>query len=232
MPLPASTLPSLHGSHRRTYETIFQHPLAHNLSWRDVHALLRHLAVVTEEPNGNLKVTRAGEVLVLHPARTKEVAEADEMMALRHFLQRSEGPEIKAAEAGEVAALLVIDHHEARLFRSEMKGTAPERIVPYEPEGHFRHAPHSRDFSRGQEKPDPNSFFEPVARALQAAASVLIFGTGTGTSSEMAQFVDWLKVHHPDLARRIVGAVVIDEHHLTEGQLLAKARAFYAAAPV
>jgi hypothetical protein len=229
MSLPALTLPSLHGSHRRTYETIFQHPLAHNLSWRDVHALLRHLAVVTEETNGNLKVTRAGEVLVLHPARTKEVAEADEMMALRHFLQRSDGPEHPAAAAGAGSALLVIDHHEARLFRSEMMGTVPERIVPYEPEGHFRHAPHSSDFSRGQEKPDPTSFFEPVARALQATASVLIFGTGTGSSSEMVQFTDWLKVHHPELSRRIAGAVVIDEHHLTDGQLLAKAREFYAA---
>jgi len=28
----------------------------------------------------------------------------------------------------------------------------------------------------------------------------------------------------------VVGSVVIDEHHLTEGQLLKKAREFYAAA--
>lgn len=228
-PLAATVLPSLTGSHRRTYEAIFQHPLARNLSWHDVHALLRHLGTVTEEPNGHLKVMRSGEVLVLHPARTKQVAEADEMMALRHFLERSENPAPKTSPgAGAAVALLVIDHHEARLFHSEMKGAVPARIVPYEPEGHFRHAPHSRDFSRGQEKPDPNSFFEPVAAALRQADQIMIFGSGTGAASEMDQFTLWLKAHRPELARRIVGTAVVDEHHLTEPQLLAKARALYA----
>lgn len=33
---------------------------------------------------------------------------------------------------------------------------------------------------------------------------------------------------HPQVARRIVGRVVVDEQHLTEDQLLAKARDFYA----
>jgi len=44
----------------------------------------------------------------------------------------------------------------------------------------------------------------------------------------MDQFVAWLKLHHPKLAKRIIGSLVADEHHLTEGQLLAKAREFYA----
>jgi hypothetical protein len=37
-----------------------------------------------------------------------------------------------------------------------------------------------------------------------------------------------LKHHHPDLAKRIIGSQVVDEHRLTDGQLLAKAREFYA----
>ena len=57
---------------------------------------------------------------------------------------------------------------------------------------------------------------------------MLILGTGTGTSSEMDQFVAWLKLHHPDLAKRIIGSLVVDEHRLTDGQLLAKAGEFYA----
>ena len=36
-----------------------------------------------------------------------------------------------------------------------------------------------------------------------------------------------LKAHHPDVAGRVVGAVVVDAHHTTEGQLLARAREFY-----
>ena len=64
--------------------------------------------------------------------------------------------------------------------------------------------------------------------AVEGARQLLIFGTGTGKSSEMEQFVVWLNVHHPDLADRIIGTVVVDERHLTESQLLAKAREFYA----
>ena len=81
---------SLTGSHLRTYNTIFQHPISHNLEWRAVRSLMGRLGQVTEEPNGNFKVTRNGQTLVLHPRRTKDVAEAQELMALRHFIERSE----------------------------------------------------------------------------------------------------------------------------------------------
>jgi hypothetical protein len=223
-----STAP-LTGSHLRTYNTIFQHPVSHNLDWRNVRALFDHLAEVVEQPNGNLKVTRNGQVLVLHPPRTKDVAEMDEIMALRRFLERSETTP-PATNGKESHWLLVIDHHEARLFRAEINGGIPEQILPHKPEDYFRHAHNSKDFSRGQEKPDPNSFFEPVAKALQVAGQILIFGAGTGTSSEMDQFIEWVKLHHPETAKRIIGALVVDGHHLTEGQLLAKAREVYAGA--
>jgi hypothetical protein len=220
---------SLTGSQLRTYNTIFQHPVSHNLEWRHVRALLAALGDIAEEPNGNLKVTRNGQILVLHPPRTKDVAETDELMAVRHFLERSETtpPEANMCETNW---LLVIDHHEARIFRSEMHGAIPLQILPHEPDDYFRHAHNSKDFSRGEEKPDPNSFFEPVAKALQAPGRILIFGTGTGTSSEMEQFIAWLKVHHPEVAKRIIGRLVVDEHHLSGDQLLAKAREFYASA--
>jgi len=219
------TLP-LTGSHLRTYEAIFRHPIAHNLEWRDVRALLSTLGHISEEPNGNLKVTRNGQILVLHPPRTKDVAEAEEIMNLRRFLERSEVP-LPGTEAKDTHWLLVIDHHEARIFRTEKHGSLPLQILPHEPETHFRHAHKSKDFSRGQEKPDPNSFFEPIAKALQPGGPILVFGTGTGMGSEMEQFIAWSKHHHPELAKRIIGSQVVDEHHLTENQLLAKARGFY-----
>ena len=224
------TTTPLTGSHQRTFDRIFQHPISHNLEWRDVHALLGEMGEVTKEHNGSLKVTRNGQTLVLHPSGKKDVAEMDEVMALRHFLERSEATQGAGIEK-ETHWLLVIDHHEARIFRSEMDGALPQRILPYQPENHFRHAPNSKAISRGQEKPDPNAFFEPVARVLQAAGQILIFGTGTGTSSEMEQFLGWLKQQHPESAKRVIGSLVVDENHLTEGQLLAKARDFYANVP-
>src|ERR1700679_2784549 len=114
-----NTLPLLTGTHLRTYNTIFQHPISHNLGWHDVHALFRHLGQVDEEPNGNLKVTRNGQILVLHPPRTKDISEPDEVISLRHFLQRSDTIPPKP-NAKDAYWLLVIDHREARIFRSEM----------------------------------------------------------------------------------------------------------------
>ena len=126
----------LNGSHLRTYQTIFQHPASHNLGWHDVHALFRQIAVVDEEPNGNLKVTRNGQILVLHPPRTKDVGDTDELMVLRHFLERSETTAPDAA-GKEVHWLLVIDHHEARIFRAEMEGP-DHSIIGYQGNDHDR----------------------------------------------------------------------------------------------
>jgi hypothetical protein len=189
------------------------------------------LGDVTEELNGNLKVTRNGQTLVLHPHRTKDVAEVEELMTLRHFIEKSESRPGEA-EGGDAHCLLVIDHHEARIFRSETRDAAPQQILPHKPEDFFRHAHNSKDFSKGQEKPDPNTFFEPVAQALKSAGKVLIFGTGTGMSSEMDQFTAWLRHCHPEVAAKVIGSLVVDENHMTDGQLLAKARDFYAMAPV
>ncbi len=217
----------LTGSLLRTYNTIFQHPVSHNLEWRHVHALFRHLGQVEEEHNGSLRVTRNGQILVLHPPSGKDVAETEELMALRHFLQRSE-PTAATPGDGALHWLLVLDHHEARLFRSELHGAVPQTITPHEPDEFFRHAQNSQNLSRGKDKPDPNSFFGPVVKALEAPGPILICGTGKGHSSEMEQFVAWAKQHHPEVAKRIIGTLVVDESHLTVNQLLAKARDFYA----
>jgi len=220
----------LTGSHLRTYNTIFQHPISHNLKWHDVHALFGQLGRIEEEPNGNMKVTRNGQILVLHPHHTKDVTETDEVMVLRHFIEQSETMPKQEAKEDETHWLVVIDHHEARIFRSEMHGAIPQQILPHKLEDYFRHARNSKEFSKGKEKPDPNSYFEPVARALSAGGRFLIFGTGTGMSSEVDQFIAWLKLHHPELSKRMIGSQVVDESHLTGDQLLAKAREFYAIA--
>ena len=227
---PASDL--LSGSHRRTYDAIFRHPAAHNLQWHDVHALFRHLGQLETEANGNLKVTRHGQTLVLHPPRTKDVSDTDELLSLRHFLERSATAAPPAAAVhSEAHCLMVIDHHEARIFRLEMEHAKPQRILPHQPTAHFRHGPNSKDFSHGQEKPDPTTFFGAVLHALPATGGLLIFGSGTGGGSEMEQFVTWVKSHHRALAARIVGTVKIDAHHMNDGELLQKAQEYYANPP-
>lgn len=59
--------------HDATLERIFSHPTSANIEWRQVLSLLRAVGSVTEEHNGNVKVTLGGETEVLRPPREKDV---------------------------------------------------------------------------------------------------------------------------------------------------------------
>ena len=216
----------LSGSHRSTYDAIFQHPVARNLHWRDVRSMLDVVSELHRQPNGNLKFTRNGQTLTLRPKREKDVADVEELMEIRHFLDRS-GAATQEATAEGTNLLVVIDHREARIYRAELSGSVPQRITPYDPHGTARHLRHVEPDSDGQRKPEVSSFYEDVAMTLRGAEKVLVFGSGTGASSAMDHLIAELKRRHPAVASRVVGAVVVDEQHLSEDQLLAKAREFY-----
>jgi hypothetical protein len=124
--------------------------------------------------------------------------------------------------------LVVIDHQEAKVYRTEVRGAVPERITPYDPHGHGRHLHSAHEWTDGKRPPERKSFYEAVAKTLQGAEQVLLFGSGTGRSSAMDQLLADLKDHHPDVAGKVIGAVVVDAQHTTENQLLARAREFYA----
>jgi hypothetical protein len=217
----------LKGSHRRTYDTLFRHPAARNLAWRDVRSMLGAVADVVEEDNRNLKITRNGQTLVLHPSLDKDVAEIEELMEIRHFLERSDTTLPEAAAVG-VHLLVVIDHRHANIYKTELHGSVPQRITPYDPEGFGRQLHFVQNDSTGQRKPERKSFYKAVAQTLRKAEQVLVFGSGTGASSAMEQLLTELKLHHADVAKHIVGSIVLNETHLTDDQLLAKARDFYA----
>jgi len=124
--------------------------------------------------------------------------------------------------------LVVIDHQEARVYRTEVHGAVPERIIPYDPHGYGTHLHSAHEWTDGKRQPERKSFHEAIAKTLQGAEQVLLFGSGTGRSSAMEMLLADLKAHHSNVAGKIIGSVVVDAHHTTEGQLLAKARDFYA----
>lgn len=220
-----TTNSDLSASHQRTYERLFQHPLPHNLEWHDVRTMLAQLGQLTDEANGHIDIVRNGHTLVLHRPHTKDLTDEHELMALRHFIERSASSVAPPGATGTV--VVEISHNEARIFRSDAPGTRHESIRSHDPR-HFGHAADSKENARGKELPAPSSLFGPLAATLKDVPRILLFGCGTGKASEMDAFVAWLKTHHPDLAGRIVGSVVVDESHLTADQLLTKARQFFA----
>ena len=183
-------------------------------------------ATAVEEDNGNLKVTRNGQTLALHRPHGKDLANKKELSQIRHFLERS-GTPVPASAATGTHLLVVIDHREARIFSTEMHGAVPQRITPYDPFGFGRDLRYNQDDSNGQRKPEQKRFYEAVAKTLEGAKQILLFGSGTGTSSAMEHLLVELKHRHKELAERVVGSVSVDEHHLTDDQLLAKARELF-----
>jgi len=215
----------LSGAHQKVHDQLFQHALPHNLQWREVWSMLSALPMATaiEEKDGKVKVIRNGHTIVLHRPRGKDLADESELMQIRHFLQQSSLPTPPPAVAA-THLLVVIDHHQARVYSAEMHGSVPARITPYDPYGFGRSLRYTQDDSNGQRKPELKSFYEAVAKTLRGAQQILVFGTGTGASSAMKQLLMDLAKHHNDVAKRIIGSEVINEHHLTENQLLAMAR--------
>ncbi|MDB5296710.1 MAG: hypothetical protein JWO31_2693 [Phycisphaerales bacterium] len=215
------------GSHRSTYDAVFQHPVARNLDWRDLRSMLGSLSEVEEAGSGTVKFTRNGQSLTLHPPRHKDFSDVHALMDVRHFLERS-GVEAPEEPAAGVHLLVVIDHREARVYRAEIRGSVPQRVVPYTPGGFGRHLHDVREDGDGHRKPERKSYYESVANTLNGAEQILLFGSGTGASSAMDQLLAALRRDHADVAGRDVGSHVVDAQHLTEHELLAKARDFYA----
>ena len=123
--------------------------------------------------------------------------------------------------------LVVIDHQEAKVYRTEVHGAVPERIAPYDPHGYGRHLHSAHEWTDGKRQPERKSYYEAVAKTLRGAEQVLLFGSGTGRSSAMDQLLADLKEHHADVAAKVIGSIVVDAHHTTENELLAQAREFY-----
>lgn len=225
----AKAQPHLDGRHQQTQDAIFRHPTSHNLEWHDVRSLLAAVAVVEAGQNDALQVTRNGIRAIFHPPKHKDVASVEDILAIRRFLEQSSGPATSPTVAPGGDLLVVIDHREAKVYRAEGHGAVPETLVPFDPHGFGRHLHSHNPETEGKRHPERKSDYESIAKTLRGAERILIFGHGSGESSAMDCLLADLKHHHRDLAEHVIGSIVVDEHHRTEGQLLAQARELFAA---
>jgi hypothetical protein len=193
-----------------------------------VRSLLDVLGDIVEGHNGGLRLTRNGHVVTLHAPKHKDIPTVEDVLAIRHFLEQSAERAVAPLTAPGTHLLVVLDHHEARVYRTEGHGAVPDHLEPYDPHGYGRHLHSAHEWTDGKRQPERKSYYEAIAKTLRGAERILLFGSGTGRSSAMEQLLADLREHHRDVAEKIVGAVVVDAHHTTESQLLAKARAFYA----
>jgi hypothetical protein len=80
-----------HLSHKclHTLQQIFQHPASHNLEWHDVIALINHLGMVQEGDSGHLTFTLHGNSEVFKRSLEKDVAEIQQVLDIRRFLEKA-----------------------------------------------------------------------------------------------------------------------------------------------
>jgi len=126
--------PQLSRCRRTAHHTIFRHPTARNVSWRDVRSTLAALANVVEEPNGNLRITRNGQTLVLHPSLDRNVAKIEQWLEILGFVGRS-GAASPETEAGGPHLLVVMGRCRAPVYETEAHRSVPQRVTPYDPSG-------------------------------------------------------------------------------------------------
>jgi stalled ribosome rescue protein Dom34 len=119
--------------------------------------------------------------------------------------------------------IVLIDHHGARFFETEGIGTAlqeRETLKPHDPHGFERHLEHRKEANyQGQRVPEADEFYERAAQRLTNTSSILLIGDGTGKSSAMQYFLEYLKHKHKAIADHIIGTEDASLSGITLGQI-------------
>jgi len=223
------------GTHRAALEKVFQHPLAHNLTWRELTNLFETIGSAEQRHNGDLRLRIGGEQLSLKPARGKDL-DASEIMDVRHLLVRA-GWSDKGAEpitltpAPTPDILVVIDHAGARLYpihaESQTMAVEETRHLLHEHIDRRRH-----DADRDEKYPADTHFFEAVAEALPATGRIVLVSEGKGQSNEAGHLVAFLTQHHHLVSARIADNLVADLSHTTVPQIVTLARTALGTMPI
>jgi hypothetical protein len=229
---PSKDLSAVTGADRRTLDAIFRHPLAHNLGWNDVVALLEKIGEVEEKANSEFSLRVGGKHHLMHKPRTKGLT-APELIGLRQFLLQAgwspEQPPQAVVPSGPTtpSLMVVVDHHGARIFDIDVASDDASKhvIKPYDPHHFLHHLTHKdQSRERGQRAPEEPSYYEQIAQAVVAAGSIVVVGHGAGHSNAAHHLIEYLRAHHRETYQRVVREVVADLSSITPPQLLDLAR--------
>lgn len=213
----------------KTIEALFAHPIATNLHWIDVLALLRRLGTVEHNRNGDLHIEISGHRLTMQATHQKQL-EKEEVARLRSFLEGLgiapghadiEAPETEAFD--QPGLIIVLDHHEATLWQQSAPNASlkeEHKLTPHDPRN-IRHHLHHRNEDRlkGQRSPEDIEFYKSLVQALENAPKAIVIGDATGKSSAMQAFKDYAAEHHKALLQRVEAFVDADLSALTEPKI-------------
>lgn len=236
-------MPQLSRQHQRTLALLWSHPLPHGVRLADLEALLMALGAELHRqgprleirfPHGPLSWIHTGGG-GLHQGELNPEA----IQRLRHLLSEAgvtpdhpqpllDGPRGDQA----LRLVLVLDHHQTRLFRLEGEAVDHAVLQPHGLWGSGENLSHRHDRDiAGQRAPVDHAYLEQIAAALQGADVVLLLGHGRGESDLRSLLLRHLETRHPAVLRRIEAIETVDTSALTEAQLLALAREHFGNRP-
>lgn len=219
----STAVPHLSTSDQRVLARVFQHPLSHNLSWREALGLMASLGSVSHAHDGDVVLRIRRVESRFKPGRDKNLS-AEALMALRQFLTRAGwGDATVVIDEGPASrdTVVIIDHAGARVFFA----TTSDDATPQE----LHHLLHDTDRSqhdadRSETYPADTQFFDEIATALSGEGRIVVIGHGKGQSNEAGHLLAYLAKHHPTVHARVVGDLVADLAHATVPQLLSLGR--------
>jgi len=223
--------------HRHTLEKLFAHPIPTDLKWSRVVGLICGLgasAQATSRSHMKFQLPNASELTVPIP-RHDQISSREELAAIRSYLEQNnvtpDHPEYtpRKPELDGTCMLLHLAHQESSLYTVETDGAEVHNLRPYDPWFHRHHLDHRKEASfEGQRAPEQPAYFKELRAASRNADQLLIVGHGDGRTDLRALFLQDLATHDPELLKRVVDVLTVDEH-LTEPQLLALARETFGA---
>jgi hypothetical protein len=211
----------LNHHHARVLEEILEHR-GRNIEWPDVVSLIQHIGSALQRPDGKYEFRIGTAEAVFQKPPGKDVT-VDELVELRRFLKqagvdpKSTSRQSQQFAVSETRAVVVlIDHYRARFFEPESAS------------GHYRESEHfeakdTEDLKRqlkegryeGERAPEAIDYYEHIAQHLKDAHSIVLAGDGTGKSSAMLDFIEFLKERHGDVASRIIATRDADLSSIT-----------------
>lgn len=212
---------SLHRKQRVLLHNLLEGELPHNLAWRDLVDLIEKLGRV--EPHGGEEVAFVvGSQRALFKRTSAHSVDPEEVSRVRRFLHeaRVEVPREAGNHPGRV--VVIIDHRSARVYEANGDTRTGEEasVRPYDPHEFRRHLIHRREAHyQGERVPEETSFYEDVMEKLVTAREIVLVGHGTGTSSALEVFVEYLEAHRKDIYARVVEKEVIDLSALSDGEI-------------
>lgn len=224
----------LNGHHRKTLASIFRHPASHNVEWHDVLSLLNNLGVVNDRHGGGVEITIGDDRLDLDRPHGKDLSE-DELRDLAAFLTGAglspadlapEAPTLVEVDRGDASCIVLIDHHQARLFGLGGEGSdpaVPRVLKPDDRDGTRRRLEHRQgnDDNDGGHSQEDDGWYERISVDLKTAGQIVVFSDGKGRSSAGAYLIDYLNRHYPGIGERVVAGERANISHLSDGEIVA-----------